>query len=726
MFPSRPIPSLLAIWQFENWPMLLWGAAAVVPLLIHLWSRRQYREMHWAAMTFLLAALQKNSRRIQIEQWILLALRIAALLVFALALGDPRQLASGPLLGGGGGSRSLIVLVLDGSYSMEYRSGGDSRLAQAKQEARRTVEQAGLGTGFLAVLMTDAPRALIADPAFDVQDILAEIDAAAIEHSGASLPKALELVDSLLQQAAKRHPQLVERHVIFFSDLGRTAWGDIREPAARDRLARWSEQGVRLALADVGVPAAANHAVVRLAPREPWVIAGRPASFQAEIRNFGGAQSERVAAALIVDGQRVAESRVELAPGGAATALFTHRFNEPGERVVEVRLAGDNLSLDDRRWLVVDVRTSVRVLCIGGRPNETKFLAAALAPDTSTGLAVTEAGEAALLEAKLSDYDAVFLANVGRLTRDEAAVLRHYVASGGALAVFLGDLVQAESYNEVSPGSEGPLFPAQLGPIRHGGPFLLDPLDYRHPLVEAFRGQPRSGLLTTPIWSYVALQPQSQARIALQFAGGGEPALLEASLGRGRVVLCATAASPASLDLARDPPQPWSMWGTWPSFPPLVQEIVAHTALARDRSRTLTVGEEASGAWTGPRGASAALVVTPSDRRERIPLSDELEEPRWNYAGGRLSGVYEIRDEAASAPRARFALNPDPRESDLERLPPELLPSSLDPISATGPAAPAIQTAGPRQEWFRTLLLLVMLLLAAESTMAWRLGRGAA
>ena len=57
-------------------PPLLWGlAAASLPIIIHLLNRRKFREMPWAAMRFLLAAIRKNQRRIRIEQWILLAVR---------------------------------------------------------------------------------------------------------------------------------------------------------------------------------------------------------------------------------------------------------------------------------------------------------------------------------------------------------------------------------------------------------------------------------------------------------------------------------------------------------------------------------------------------------------------------------------------------------------------------------------------------------------------------
>ena len=69
--------------------MLLWGLAASVPIIIHLWSKRRYNRVAWAAMEFLLAAVRKNSRRIRIEQLILLLLRVAILILLAVALADP-------------------------------------------------------------------------------------------------------------------------------------------------------------------------------------------------------------------------------------------------------------------------------------------------------------------------------------------------------------------------------------------------------------------------------------------------------------------------------------------------------------------------------------------------------------------------------------------------------------------------------------------------------------
>ena len=98
---------------FANPWMLLWLPTIAAPLVIHLWNRRKYREIHWAAMEYLLAAIMKNSRRMRIEQLLLLLVRTLLLLLVVLALAEPlvRSVAPPLMLE----SRTHHILVIDGS-----------------------------------------------------------------------------------------------------------------------------------------------------------------------------------------------------------------------------------------------------------------------------------------------------------------------------------------------------------------------------------------------------------------------------------------------------------------------------------------------------------------------------------------------------------------------------------------------------------------------------------
>src|SRR5437764_8852872 len=121
------------------------GAGAVtVPIIIHLLNRRRFKVVTWAAMRFLLAAQKQNTRRLRLEQLLLLLVRCAlvALLVFAMASVMPWAEQAWAVLWpegwgkvAGRGHRAHHVLVLDGSLSMNAQVDGKPAFEHARQLA---------------------------------------------------------------------------------------------------------------------------------------------------------------------------------------------------------------------------------------------------------------------------------------------------------------------------------------------------------------------------------------------------------------------------------------------------------------------------------------------------------------------------------------------------------------------------------------------------------------
>jgi hypothetical protein len=386
-------------------------------------------------------------------------------------------------------------------------------------------------------------------------------------------------------------------------------------------------------------------------------------------------------------------------------------------------LADDALPIDNRRWLSVPVRDSIRVLCVGGRPGETKHLALSLAPQkqASQAIEVIEAPESRLVEDDLTRFDALFVCNIGRFSKDEASVLHRFVTRGGGLVLFLGDQVQPSSYNQqLADDPQSQLLPAHLGDVAPAGTYKLDPLDYRHPVVAPFRGFPQSGLLTTPIWKYVRLTPLEGAKTALAF-DNGDPAIVEMPVGRGRCIVVATAASPEALDRSHDPPSPWTALATWPSFPPLVHEMLRLALAGQSDGRNLIVGDEITG-LAPPNSAEEAVTVSgPGDLSERVSIRSASGEGRWSYSPTNISGVYEGR---LGPTTHRFAVNVNPREGDLARISATLLPPQFrrEPASAAGESSSL--DGNEAVSYFRWLLGGVLALLVFEPFLAWQIGRG--
>src|SRR5690348_5077489 len=126
-FPwGRPRAAML----FAN-PLLLAGLAAVViPPVVHFFSRRRYDEVEWGAMQFLRLG-PRSRRKVLLERWLLLAVRMAALGLLALALAGPSVRSSWLARAEDRPPRTTVVLV-DASGSAGYRHDGRTALDAAK------------------------------------------------------------------------------------------------------------------------------------------------------------------------------------------------------------------------------------------------------------------------------------------------------------------------------------------------------------------------------------------------------------------------------------------------------------------------------------------------------------------------------------------------------------------------------------------------------------------
>src|SRR6185503_761628 len=129
-------------------------------------NRQRYQVMKWAAMEFILRAVKTNRRRLQIENLLLLALRITVVLLVALAVARPvaeRAFAIDALAD----KRQQVATVIDTSYRMGLKAGAKSSFERAQKAAHDLVEELlKRGDKLTIELMADTPRFLYPDPVF--------------------------------------------------------------------------------------------------------------------------------------------------------------------------------------------------------------------------------------------------------------------------------------------------------------------------------------------------------------------------------------------------------------------------------------------------------------------------------------------------------------------------------------------------------------------------------
>lgn len=782
----------IAVFFLSPWTALatLAGAASI-PVIIHLLNRKRYRVVPWAAMQFLLNAQRRTVRKLRIEQWLLLVLRVLLIVLLVLAMISvmpwleplwnrlfPGGIGKGPARAG----RTHRIIVIDGSFSMGRVHADGTSFERAKRMARQIVEGAAPGDGFSLLLASAPMQAIVPGPSDHSANVANEIDQLRMPHGNSDLAGTLTALDRIVSQPLGKYEQ---REIYLLTDLQRTlfqgrgltpvhsAAGDkTAEPDAWQRL----RANASVVWIDVAHEAVDNLAVTHLELGESLTQTGSLNSVTAHIHNFGSSERLQLRVDLLVGrgkfvpGEEANESEfhlrnaeqqlVNVPAGASARVTFPLKFSLPGEYVVQVRIEGDALPLDDSRSLVVIVKNRIPVMLVNGKPaadrdeQATHHLATALNPQPKSAATIASPFETRVLtEAQFADpslgdlekCDCVFLCDVARLNESKIKRLEAFLKRGGGVVFTLGGEVDVEAYNRLlDRGGEG-ILPANLIKIERANAeqvfnLAADDEAFKLPPLAAFADDnDRATLLSARFRQYMKVEPhaKSAARKILSFlspsAGNGvglDPAVLEWKRYRGRVFLITTS---VNLD--------WGSWPGSPAFLPFMHELARHAAIG-SVPRTANANEPLQEIVPIIYAGTEATIHTPDGRTLSATMREQDDVGILPFPDTAVSGIYRAQLDARR--EHLFAINVPATtsnalasESDLSRFDPAELPPETsdwlqivsDPgeiqvrrnsVAAAEPTTAPKSTAGPGVA--RALLLIFLVLLLVELLLAWRFG----
>ncbi len=761
-------------------------ALAAIPVLIYLFNRRRYRVVRWAAMDFVLRALKKNQRRLRIENLLLLATRVLAIVLLVAAIARPVGQAIGPIEALSERRRNLAILI-DTSYSMGYRQGAQTSFERAKKLARDLAEKLlRRGDRFALIAFAQEARSIYADPVF-VDDrqkarILSEIQELEVGAAPTDLGRALAALARMLprfhgkeggEEAAAAGG--VAKEVFILTDLQRSALAGergLRDPSARQAAAELARLGAEITIVDCGAEDPQNVAVTALGLADEVAGVDIPVRVVATVKSFAPSGTVDASLDWFVDDLLQGSKPVSLEPGEEKEVELVVTFREKGAHRVHAVLKTDDLPIDNARYLAVEAREGIEVVALDGEPrpdfgeSETDFLLAALAPAEDSRLGRENLfrpralAEPALGEADLAGAGVVVVANAIALSDADAERLEAWVRRGGGVFFFLGPQVDAALWNEKLWKNGKGLLPAPVGEAvlvpEDERWFALGGDDFAHPALRAFGSSETRPLLGAPrFWGYRRLAVEGgpaadpSVSVLLRFEprsvnssgaaepgappeAGGDPALVERRFGRGRALVFASTADGE-----------WNNFYAHYAYLMLAQRAAAYLADAGAARRNLAVGEPCELVVPESEYAAQILVTTPAQDTIETTLDRAPDEPdhfRLVYADTARPGFYEVRfggAAAAPAPAPRteiFAANVEAAEEadlakidekELRALLPELR-ARVEPDRGVERLLRSPQGGQGKDELWREALLAVLCLLALESGLALAFDRRAA
>lgn len=618
-------------------PFLIIGIlAAGIPLLIHLWSRRQARPIDFSHVQFLMSLHRSRVRRLKLKQIFILILRMLIVALIALALARP-ILTSKWALAAGGRANSSVVIVLDNSYSMGYERFDGTRFDIAKDRALRLLESLRPGDNASLILMSDLPEVVFRRLTSDIQQVRDAVKNAKLSHRSSHVWSAISEAYVLLSESD--HPR---KSIYLISDLGKNGWQDWREIPDDSGM-------VDVFVIRIGEAEAGNRAVESVAPSNDPVAMGIPVKISAKLAGSDLAGETKATVELFVDGEKKGQAAVR------ESVSFTHIFEHPGIHIGEVRLTSDRLALDDARYFAIDVAGQIRTLCAG---KNNFYVNLALNPVTSLDpeaeFSILPAGcTVEELDAQsLDQYNVVVLADVAKLSEDVAGNMENFVLNGGSLVIFLGENADRDWYN-----NQFDLIPATLGDKFSQARIKLSKWDENHPIFKVFGNEDTRGTLDSlQFYSAFSLKPKDGAKVIASF-DRDIPAVLETESGWGRVILFNTSPDTKVSDLPINP-----------AFLPLMQQAVLYlTSEVRKSNRNIFVGDTYLRHLQNSTD-SPPVVFDPEGNKSTSAMSADERGDQIQYGPAEHAGIYRLEFKSGGRLyRDYFAANPDvTRESDLE------------------------------------------------------------
>jgi len=615
------------------------AACGLIPVVIHLINRRRHRRVPWAAMVFLLAANRRSARRMWLEQWLLLAVRVVLIVLAGWAVARPYLPVSALLPVAS--ERLHRVIVLDNSGSMNaVADASQSRFAQAKAFAEKLLASFNARDAVSLVTLSEPAEAVIAHPAYDHRFVREQLASIHPSSRTTDVSGAMSLVAAMLKD-----PDVPRgNHVVYvISDFAGSNWlaGAGQETPAVTALRRIArvdtDSAVDVHLIQVPGMEGGNLAVTRLQRESALVGTTIPVRIEAEVTNLGSVTVTGATFQLRRDGDIVRREPLKaLAPQERLVIPVTTLFSSEGAHTLGARVvvAGDDLMSDDNgRYLALDVHDATPVLLVDGRPGssliagQAGYLATALSPSRShrphadtTGKSdpispiaaqVISLGE--LGSENLDRYYVIALCNVSRLSADRWKQLDAYVRAGGGLLVFAGDLVDAENYNRFGYDDGHGLMPGRFArlPVTPGNGNSTELLltDPPHPIVGEFVDHPGSGLFSARVDRYLPLSVESQHADTILTYADKTPAVVVSRRELGRVAVVTTSA-----DMA------WTNLPAKGDFVALMYHLVAHLSRDQQSGRNLTVGREAIEPLSAVESAMPLRLTGP----EQVALSPSV------------------------------------------------------------------------------------------------------
>lgn len=685
---------------FLNPAVLIGLLAASIPVLIHLLNLRKLKKIEFSTLAFL-KELQKNKiRKIKIKQWLLLALRVLIILFIVLAFARP-ALRGLSIAGTTSAAKTSSVFVLDNSFSMSVLGQSGSYFNQAKYLTKLIANQLGEGDESFLILLSDNIPDL--KPTQDFNSFNSNLNLSKISFSKGNLQNAL-LKAGELANGSKNF----NREIYLFTDFQKNIFPDDMSVSDMSELLN---ENIKLYSFPFSEKKVFNLGIDDLKINSQIFEKDKPIEFTITVSNYSDRDYQNGVISLFFNDKRVAQKSYDVDAGKSSLINIEASASETGYINIRAEIESDDIEQDNKRFGLIYIPETIKVLLISDDNISTKFIKLALQTIEENKIILDEKKTSQFNSLPLIDYDVIIYCS--DKSGSDNRKFKEVFSQGIGVMLVPPFNVNLNDFNNLLRQINLPVAQSFAGKINDKSISVkFDKIDFEHPLFRNIFLKEDKKSIESPSFNYFIKYSTGGYGQNIITLSEGSSFLSEFKQIKSKVLLFNSAH-----DLS------WNDFPLKTIYAPLLIKSIFYLSQKEQKENYFIAGNTV---FLNSNKFNSALlrVVKPDSTEELVNLSGS-DKATYEYKNLDISGIYKFY--SGDQLIEEIAVNHDKSESNPDYADKQEIRKYLDHINFKGNLIvidkndnplEAIKQARFGSELWRIFLLIAIFLAVAEMTIA--------
>ena len=521
------------MFHFLNPSILFALTTAFIPLLIHLFNRRKFKEIKFSTVHFLKEMVRKEMRRLRIRQLLLLLIRTLIIILLVLAFARPTLQSSGGF--SAGRSATEVVFVIDNSLSLNSLQLTGNLLESVRQWWLNLEPLLQMNDRLTVILGTN-PQKILAEREYYSPELWKKINKniQPVLYRGdlqlATL-KALEIFQK---------SDLSNKELYFISDFQANGINE------QELQKYWQEfpKGINLYLLPVFHGREDNISIDSALVLNQLLEKDQLLQVRTVLKNQSVEKHLSSMVSLIIQNSRVAQQNISLPSTQSKIVQFEIIAQSSGYQAGFVECENDALMEDNRYYFNYFIPEKIKILHLLPHLQFQSFIPTILQAAVERELFVYEKK---ILQdwstLNLDEYQAVILEGFTDLPDGLINRLKQFNRNRKGMILIPGDNLAIQNFNKFLGNLEVGRIITRQGSTTDDEKFVsLGRINWAHPIFESLFTE-RKELNPIHFYAYYQLQPYRDSEVIVELQNG-DPFLLQGNKTAGPLFILAAPLQP--------------------------------------------------------------------------------------------------------------------------------------------------------------------------------------